>query len=364
MHCRRRCFWLIILLATPAPAAAGLYSPDEGSYFNIDEHGYAQALAYPDFRVALSRLSELNVPTSGAHREVAARIEKRLARGAQTLPVEELAGLTYDLMRLGRTDEALNILQSVGRDRSRTGFLVLAHLAEAHRARSEWDDAYEHQYSAVRDYQFPKLFPQLSEAQLDWYHRVESEYYLPLLFHRKESARQKRLAVQDSLDPLFPPPKHGEVRQAEGNAIQYVAEGGKYEAGMIAAAEKTKLPPDAIAIVQQLILWDPSDNRLLWQLAELYNAEGNVAAAKDLFDMCADARKYSHPQLMEHRRIVLEALEARAEADRQAAEEVKSRERRQYYLVGGIGGALVLLLGYWQLREWRRRLQAARARSV
>src|SRR5262249_43632143 len=153
-----------------------------------------------------------------------------------------------------------------------------------------------------------KSFPQLSKEQLDWYQRVESEYYLPVLFHRKESARQKRLAVQDSLDPLFPPPKHGEVRQAEGNAVQYIAEGGKYEAGMIAAAGKTKLPPDAIAIVQQLILWDPSDNRLLWQLAELYNAEGNVSAAKDLFDMCADARKYSNPQLMEHRRIVLEAL--------------------------------------------------------
>jgi tetratricopeptide (TPR) repeat protein len=364
MHSRRQFFWLVVLLATPASAAAGLYSPDEGSYFNIDEHRYAQALAYDDFRVALSRLSELNVPNSAARLEVEKRIEKRMTKGANALPVEELAGLTHDLMRLGRTDEALNILQPIARDRSRMGFLVLAHLAEAHRARSEWDEAYDQEYSAVRDYPFPKSFPQLSKEQLDWYRRVESEYYLPLLLHRKASARQKRPAVQDTLDPLFPSAKHGQpAPMGERTAVQFLAEDGKYEAGTIGAGEKAKLPPDAIAIVQQLILWDPSDNRLLWQLAELYNAEGNLGAARGLFDLCVDARKYSQPQLMEHRRIVLDALEARAAADRQAEEEAKARERRQDFLVVGIGGAVVLLLGYWQLREWRRRLQAARVRN-
>jgi hypothetical protein len=363
MRCRRQ-FFCLVLLATPTSAAAGLYSPDEGSYFNVDEHGYAQALAYADFRVALSRLSELNVPNSAARLEVEKRILIRRRTRPSSLTVEELAGLTHDLMRLGRTDEALNILQPIARDRSRTGFLVLAHLAEAHRARSEWDEAYDQEYSAVRDYPFPKSFPQLSKEQLDWYRRVESEYYLPLLLHRKAGARQKRLAVQETLDPLFPSAKHGQpAPMGEGTAVQFLAEDGKYEAGTIAAAEKAKLPPDAIAIVQQLLLWDPSDNRLLWQLAELYNAEGNLGPAKDLFDLCADARKYSHPQLMDHRRIVLEALAARAEAERQTTEEAKARQRRQYFLVGGVGGAVVLLLAYWQLREWRRRLQAARIRN-
>jgi hypothetical protein len=364
MRCRRQFFRLIVLLATPTAAAAGLYSPDEGSYFNVDEHGYAQALAYDDFRVALSRLSELNVPNSGARLEVDKRILRRRRTRTSSLTVEQLAGLTHDLMRLGRTDEALNILKPIAGDRTRTGFLVLAHLAEAHRARSEWDEAYEHEYSAVRDYQFPKSFPQLSKAQLDWYQRVESECYLPLLRHRRDSARQKRLAVQETLDPLFPSAKHAQPGQmGESTAVQYLAESGKYEAGTISAAEKAKLPPDAIAIVQQLLLWDPSDNRLLWQLAELYNADGNLNAAKGLFDLCADARKYSHPQLMEHRRIVLEAVAAQAEAARQTSEEAKAQQRRQYCLVLAIGGAVVLLLGYWQLREWRRRLQAARIRN-
>jgi len=363
MRSRHWFLWILLLLTTPAFADAGLYSPDEGSYFSVDEHGYAPALAYPDFRVALSRLSELNVPNSAARREVAARIDQRLKRGANTLPVEELAGLTHDLLRLGRMDEALNILQPVARDRTRTGFLVLTHLAEAHRARSEWEQAYEQQYSAVRDYSFPKSFPQLSKEQLDWYRRVESEYNLPLLHHRRDSALKKRPAVKEGLDPLFPSAKDAQSGQlGDAIAVQFVAEDGQYEAGTIAAAEKAKLPPDAIAIVQQLLLWDPSDNRLLWQLAELYNADGNLNAARDLFDLCADARKYSQLQLMEHRRIVLEAVAAQAEAARQKSEEARSNQRRQYYLVGGIGGVIVLLLGYWQLREWRRRLQAARAR--
>jgi hypothetical protein len=364
MRCRRQFFWLIVLLATPTSAAAGLYSPDEGSYFNVDEHGYAQALAYDDFRVALSRLSELNVPNSAARLEVEKRILIRRRTRPSSLTVEELAGLTHDLMRLGGTDEALNILQPIARDHTRTGFLVLAHLAEAHRARSEWDEAHDQEYSALRDYPFPASFPLLNKEQLGWYQRLERDYYLPLLGHRRADARQKRVPLQQTPDPLFPPPKHAQGQEIGGSApVQFVGDSGQYEAGTIAAAEKAKLPPDAIAIVQQLLLWDPSDNRLLWQLAELYNADGNLNAAKGLFDLCADARKYSHPQLMDHRRIVLEALAARAEAERQTSEEAKAQQRRQYCLVLAIGGAVVLLLGYWQLREWRRRLQAARTRN-
>ena len=45
-----------------------------------------------------------------------------------------------------------------------------------------------------------------------------------------------------------------------------------------------KLPADDVAIVQQLAVWLPNDARLLWLLAELANAHGDVRTAAAIMD--------------------------------------------------------------------------------
>jgi hypothetical protein len=45
-----------------------------------------------------------------------------------------------------------------------------------------------------------------------------------------------------------------------------------------------KPPANAIALVQQLCIWLPNDARLLWQLAELAYADGDVRIAANLMD--------------------------------------------------------------------------------
>jgi hypothetical protein len=65
--------------------------------------------------------------------------------------------------------------------------------------------------------------------------------------------------------------------------------------------------------VQLLALWLPHDGRVLWQLAELANAHGDVATAAAIMDGCVTEFGMRNEELTAHRRLV------RAEADARAA---------------------------------------------
>src|SRR5207244_12073881 len=71
--------------------------------------------------------------------------------------------------------------------------------------------------------------------------------------------------------------------------LRFVGDREKYEAGSIARAEKAKLPPDAVEIVEQLLIWLPHDDRLFWLLGELLNARGEyVTAGQEVFAWIGD----------------------------------------------------------------------------
>ena len=92
--------------------------------------------------------------------------------------------------------------------------------------------------------------------------------------------------------------------------MNFVNEAGAYEPGVLAEPRRPKLPPDALATVQQLVLWFPNDMRLYWLLAELYAAKGEFAAAKKIMDECVDSGHYSNRKvLMQHREAVKDADE-------------------------------------------------------
>jgi hypothetical protein len=154
--------------------------------------------------------------------------------------------------------------------------------------------------------------------------------------------------------------------------VHFVGESGQYEAGKLAAAEHARLPAEALAVVQQLVLWLPEDTRLYWLLGELYNADGDIGAAAKIFDDCiGNVRRFSAADLRAHRLVVQEAKPKDASAllnpsvvgSDVAAENAPASgsppswlpDRTQLLAVGGIAALVIVLLGYFQIREMRRR---------
>ena len=73
------------------------------------------------------------------------------------------------------------------------------------------------------------------------------------------------------------------------------------------ALEFGTLSSSAIAVVQQLCLWSPTDARLLWLLAELNLQTGQIREANELFQLLADGRKFNGPkQFQENRRKAMD----------------------------------------------------------
>jgi hypothetical protein len=64
--------------------------------------------------------------------------------------------------------------------------------------------------------------------------------------------------------------------------------------------------------VQQLAIWLPADARLLWLLAELSNAHGDVATAAAIMDGCVTEFGLRSPELRAHRQLVRAAATERA----------------------------------------------------
>ena len=75
--------------------------------------------------------------------------------------------------------------------------------------------------------------------------------------------------------------------------------------GALVSSEQAKLPADALATVQQFVLWFPHDPRLYWLLAEIYAAKGEFAAARKIMNEGADTFRYSNRKVfMQHRDAV------------------------------------------------------------
>jgi hypothetical protein len=230
--------------------------------------------------------------------------------------------------------------------------MVFANLASAHQLAGRLDRALSY-LQEVKDV-WPSEWPGFTNDQLRWFQIVE-RYHLKLLRLRyAEMVRGGQGKKPGAgLDNLF----------GDGRApVRFVGESGEYEPGKIDPKERAKLPKEALAIVQQLLLWFPEDTRLLWLLGELYNGEGDVGSAFKLLDDCVFSRSYSDSDLRKHRQIIQEARPKRdqpvAESPSAATSESQSGwlpQTRQLILVGGLTSLVVGVLVYLQLRELRRR---------
>lgn len=370
----------LAICLTVGSANAGLYSPDEPFNFEIDAEGNATPLQFAGgFESIVATLRQAAMtprtpdePINGIRKQYLDRVADRKKKGIPELSADEIAGYTCDLIRLGRTVEALNVLHPLVRDPRRGGFLVNAHLATAHAGVADWVTAHSQQMNAIRFSDFPTSFAKFTKPQLAWLKRVERDYYLPFLANRAEESRHKRASgLREEVDPLFP--NSSSTKKAEA-VVRFVGEDGEFVAGSIAVAEKKKLPADALAIVQQLVLWHPQDARLYWLLGELYNANGDMESALKILDHCSFNMAYSNPALIRHRQVLQQALAAifsqraaEAEKKRQAEADEKERElqteserqKRKWWIIS-IAVALGVLLLFYQLREIVRRMQRSR----
>lgn len=318
------------LLLGVQPAWASLYQPDDPRLsIPGGPDGRGQALPADEFdRRFLTLMNQLNPQLTSPDSKSQTDREKLMGRIAERKKlrnptVEDTAALAADLLRAGKLDEALNQLAPRVRDR-RPNYFVLTTLAQAHALRNEWSEAVEYQTSAVYDVEMPPQVKGLSPAQREWQAMLDRDYVLRYYQIRKaEAAARPRPAPEDEdVYPLFPLPERGKPF----HPLRFVDAQGNYTPGDLSPAERAKLPPDAIAIVQQLLLWFPTDTRLYWLLAELYTAHGQFADAAEILDRCTWSRQYGNRKvLMSHRTAIRQALDERrkAAAENKAAEEEK-----------------------------------------
>jgi len=273
---------VLALLMCPAIASAGLHYSGE-QFAELPSRPGGFLVDHRALRAAgFERPDGLPSPLRGDYVAAAERLEK-LAK-TRALTADEAADLGAIYLRLGNTDKALNVLAAAAR-KSPNHFRLAANLGTAFHYNGDLNRAATQLEEAVR----------LAPASLKPFEQA----HLKLV---KLRAKEDKAARQTStLDDLF--------------GVKYVGESGSPEAGKMAAAERKKLPDNAVAIVQQLALWLPADGRLLWQFGELCNAYGDVRSAASALDGCVTQFALGSPDLRKRRQLY------RAAADELAKKE-------------------------------------------
>jgi tetratricopeptide (TPR) repeat protein len=265
---------VLLCLLAAAQARAGLYYsgeaiadlPSQWRGFLLDQRSLRNIAVKPATGIPAN-------PLRARYEQAANRLEQ--ARRHGKLKADELADLGALYLRLGDVARAVEILRTAQRDFPHH-FRIAANLATAWQLQGDLHQAAASLQQAVR------LAPgNLQKAE---------ELQLRLIQQRQ------RLPGHQELDNLF--------------GIRYVDETGQYEPGKLAATERKKLPSDAVALLQQVALWLPADGRLLWQLAELANAHGDVRTAAAIMDGCVTEFGMSAAELRRHRQLLRAAADA------------------------------------------------------
>jgi len=315
-----------------------LYESGEPYEF-VPKDGKVAAHSFDNFRIRLSDLRGIAVnspqPSSLRLKYLAKRDELRA--GFRRLSAPELDVLGACDYRLYEVDGALSAWLEASR-RDRGNFAAYSNLALLKLATGDLREARLRDADA-RTVQ-TRVLPGMNKEQSDWYLKVEG--HLRHLIRGRFDESGKGIAP----DQLIPEDLFG---------VQFVGDDGGYHAGQIAAAEKKKLPDDAIAIVQQLLFWLPYDARLQWLLAELYNAEGDPGSALTLLNECVEAMRFHPTLLREHQRALQQYFDDVRQEEERRQQENERQKRGTFWLVVLVGGAVGAGLVGWQLYIMARR---------
>ncbi len=292
-----------------AEGRASLHHPDDPMAIPVSAAGEPEPLRFEEFgrrRLVLMNAGNADWPLERADETdptkkirsdrgvVKDRIDKRQKQAKRTQ--EDSVALAVDLLRFGRPDDADGTLAG----KQRQGYLAyvtLAHIAAAQpnpndQKTRDWSRAYSF-LSDANEVPRPKEFPGLTPQQLAWQVKLNRGVLLKFVRLRMDEARAKPGPENELPDAIFP--------------VNFADRAD----GLLAPAEREKLPPDALATVQQLVLWFPHDTRLYWLLAEIYAAKGEFRAAQKIMDECVRSLGYSNRKvLMQHREAVMKAADA------------------------------------------------------
>ncbi|HKB39786.1 MAG TPA: hypothetical protein VKD72_25340 [Gemmataceae bacterium] len=329
--------WLLVAallgVSAASPARAGVYFPAEPTPWPLPTNpkhfqlllGERQNVASLDPQV---KKSPLRLRVEKMIKELEAK------RQSGKLTVEESLNLSGCYLLQPRTEQqrsrlpdAVKVLEEAKRQEP-NNFMIQANLAAAYQQMDNYDLAPRLQYSVV----VPRKHKDFTPEQLRWYRRAE-EYYRDLLNAR--AAEPPPRGGNVPLDGLFP-------------RVKELAAPGRFQAGQIAPEIARELPPDALPLVQQLLLWMPNDSRLLWLYAELLNSRGDkdsMTIAEQILSQLVYTG-FSSEVMKEHRTALREAL---------VPEETPWSPDWRSVLVGLGTGVLVgvlLVLQFLQFRRW------------
>jgi tetratricopeptide (TPR) repeat protein len=276
---------VITFLSSTESLRAGLYYSGE-TYAELPSQWRGFLLDQRSLRTIAVRPDSTSEANPIRKRYVAER--EKLTKVAQQRPLtaDEAADLGALHLRLGETAQAIEVLRIASREHPKH-FHLAANLGTA----------WQMQGDLVQAASFLEQAASLAPAKL----KKAEQLHLKLVRLRAQKARDAA-----DLDDLF--------------GIQYLGPSGKYEAGRLAESQRKRLPDDAITLVQQLALWLSADGRLLWQLAELAGANGDVATAAAILDGCVTEFGMRAASLLEHRR----ACRAAAKERDKSGEDAKS----------------------------------------
>lgn len=288
---------------------ASLHHPDEPMAVPVNAQGVPEPLPFDEFRrrrIVLQNAGNPDWPLERTDPSDPTKMRKsdrgvlkdRIDKRRKLRERSELdnVALAVDLLRFRQTDEAEAALKG-----ARRGFLsniTLAHIAIAQNTRDHptWARAFDY-LDIANSERPPAAVPGLTPQQLAWQLQVNRGPLLKLVQLRMEEARGKAAPEGELPDAIFPV----DFTNVVGPAL--------------APAEQAKLPPDALATVQQLVLWFPHDTRLYWLLAEVYAAKGGFAEAQRIMNECVESLGYSNRKvLMQHREAVTKAAKEKGAA--------------------------------------------------
>lgn len=257
----KRYLALFVILLGSAAFAGVHYSGDEPNPPPVEWRGYLLDLR--GLRLAANpTLGGLKTPMPLRDRYLNAALKLESQAKEKLLTADEAADLGALYIRLGTPDKAVGVLRPLVRKHP-DHFRLAANLGTAWQLAGDLEQATAAMEEAVR------LAPQ------EW--KASEELHLKLV-----RGRMKEKKGADTLDNLF---------------------------------DLKKLPADALAVTQQLAAWLPTDPRVLWQLAEVTNAIGDVRTAANLFDGVVIEFGFKGEAARERRRVVRAAADELAKTE-------------------------------------------------
>ena len=371
---------LLVSLAIVQATHAGYYSSIdvlEETRFSLDYENV--------FKPRLGDLSTISLPNPATNPPIRRRYLLLEALGRDGTPkldtLEQQLNFSTVLIRRGKAVEAVQLLRPL-LSKYGDNFLVLTHYATALFLTANPDfegDAPSTMRDALR--LWPKNWNDLKKDQqafllsFGWegeptydFKRRNEEYFYRLMVNRLKEKKKK--PAEETVDPIF--------LDAKEKPIRFVNDQGVFQAGGIRNADKEQLPRTAVEAVEQLLIWMPNDDRLLWLLGEVFNASAMdyqdparknqaIKSAFFVFDKLTNLEapaKFGFKEIKIRHDVLREAVETMPIVQFKLPDDIDSdskMSRLEWWRTLGVVFALGLAIGIfalWQVQEVRRRRQA------